>query len=367
MKTDDAKIENLEINYPLEKLAPLEQILFLDIETTGFTARTSYLYLIGCAYYSEGFWHTKQWFAQSYVEEVQILTAFFEFAASYKYLVHFNGNNFDLPFIQQKCEQLRLPYNFDSFEGLDIYRRISFYKYFLKLPNCKQKTIEKFLGIQREDVFTGGELIGVYHDYVKHPSEFAEKSLLLHNADDLQGMLLILPILSYYDLFEGKVKARKVQANSYKDLSGGRRQELVMTLTLPCTLPVDISASANYCYFKASGSEAFLKVPIYEEEMKYYYTNYKDYYYLPTEDVALHKSVASFVDHEHRLPATSSTCYTRKYSCYLPQWDVLIEPFFKREYKSKELFFELTDEMKKNRTAFTIYANHILAMMASSY
>ena len=45
MKTDDAIIENLEVNYPLENFAPLEQILFLDIETTGFTARTSYLYM----------------------------------------------------------------------------------------------------------------------------------------------------------------------------------------------------------------------------------------------------------------------------------------------------------------------------------
>lgn len=367
MKTDDARIENLEIGYPLENLAPLEQILFLDIETTGFTARTSYLYLIGCAYYSEGCWRTRQWFAQSYVEEIQIITAFFEFAASYKYLIHFNGNNFDLPFIQQKCEQLRLPYNFEGFEGLDIYRRVSFYKYFLKLPNCKQKTIEKFLGIRREDAFSGGELIGVYHDYIKMPSEFAEKSLLLHNADDLQGMLQILPILSYYDLFDGKVKARKVQANSYRDINGNRRQELVMTLTLPCTLPVSVSASANYCYFKGGGTQAQLRVPIYEEEMKYFYTNYRDYYYLPAEDVALHRSVASFVDHEHRVNATAATCYTRKYSSYLPQWDVLIEPFFKRDYKSKELFFELTDEIKKNRQAFTSYANHILSMMAATY
>lgn len=169
MKTDDAIIENLEVQYPLEKLAPPDQILFLDIETTGFTPRTSYLYLIGCAYYSDGCWRTRQWFAQSYMEEFQIITAFFEFAASYKYLIHFNGNNFDLPFIQHKCEQLHLPYNFDGFEGLDIYKRVSFYKYFLKLPNCKQKTIEKFLGIEREDAFTGGELIGVYHDYVKLP------------------------------------------------------------------------------------------------------------------------------------------------------------------------------------------------------
>ncbi len=210
-------------------------------------------------------------------------------------------------------------------------------------------------------------MIGVYHDYVKMPSEFAEKSLLLHNADDLQGMLQILPILSYYDLFDGKVKARKVQANSYRDINGNRRQELVMTLTLPCTLPVSVSASANYCYFKGGGTQAQLRVPIYEEEMKYFYTNYRDYYYLPAEDVALHRSVASFVDHEHRVNATAATCYTRKYSSYLPQWDVLIEPFFKRDYKSKELFFELTDEIKKNRQAFTSYANHILSMMAATY
>ena len=367
MKTDDVKIDDLEIGYPLEKLAPPEQLLFLDIETTGFTARTSYLYLIGCAYYSEGSWHTRQWFAQNYQEEAQILTAFFEFAAQYRYLVHFNGNNFDLPFIQQKCQQLQLPYSFDGFTGFDIYKRVSPYKYFLKLPNCKQKTIEQFLEVKREDVFSGGELIGVYHDYVKLPSEFSEKSLLLHNADDLRGMLLILPILAYCDLFSDTVKARKVQANSYKDLAGNKRQELVMTLTLPTPLPTEVSASANCCYFKGLGAEAQLRVPIYEEELKYYYSNYRDYYYLPTEDVALHKSVATFVDKEYRIPATASTCYTRKFSCYLPQWDILIEPFFKRDYKSKEIFFELTDELKKNRSAFTAYANHILAMMASTY
>ncbi|HAD53839.1 MAG TPA: hypothetical protein DCG10_01440, partial [Lachnospiraceae bacterium] len=115
------------------------------------------------------------------------------------------------------------------------------------------------------------------------------------------------------------------------------------------------------------GDNATLKVPIYEEELKYFYSNYTDYYYLPTEDVALHKSVAGFVDKEHRIQASAANCYTRKFSCYLPQWDILFTPFFKRDYKSKELFFELTDEMKKNREGFTQYANHVLSMIASTY
>ena len=132
-------------------------------------------------------------------------------------------------------------------------------------------------------------------------------------------------------------------------------------------LPIPLSSSVNNCYFRGENDTASLKVPIIEEELKYFYANYKDYYYLPTEDIALHKSVAGFVDKEHRLPASAANCYTRKFSLYLPQWDAVFTPFFKREYKSRELFFELTDELKKDRQAFTTYAKHVLDMMSSTY
>jgi len=367
MKISEETLEGFSISYPLNKLAPLERILFIDIETTGFAARSSCLYLIGCAYYLAGKWHTIQWMAENSSQETDILNAFFEFAKIYRYLVHFNGNNFDLPFITQKCEQHSLPYNFDSFQGIDLYRRIAPYKFFLKLPNCKQKTLEQFLGIERKDVFSGGELIGIYHDYVKNPTEFSENCLFLHNSDDIKGMLEILPVLSYYDLFNQPVKAKKVQANTYRDVNGGKRKELMITLTLEQPLPRQVTAAVGGCYFRGAGTEAILKVPIYEEELKYFYSNYNDYYYLPAEDVALHKSVAGFVAREYRVKATAATCYTRKFSSYLPQWDVLFEPFFKRDYQSKELFFELTDRLKKDRQAFCRYADHILNMMASVY
>ena len=100
-------------------------------------------------------------------------------------------------------------------------------------------------------------------------------------------------------------------------------------------------------------------------EMKYFYSNYKDYYYLPQEDIAIHKSVAGFVDKEFRQQALASNCYTRKVSSYLPQWDTLFTPFFKREYKDHDLFFELTDEFKTRREDFNRYAHHILEMIAS--
>lgn len=366
MKISQETLENFTLSYPLEHITPLENVLFVDIETTGFTAKSSYLYLIGCVYYSAGKWNIIQWMAENYTQEVIILKKFFQFAQSYQFLIHFNGNHFDLPYLLEKCEQFKLPYNFNAFQGIDLYKRISPYTSFLNLPNCKQKTLEQFLGINRQDIFTNGELISFYHEYVKSPTEFSEKSLFLHNSDALKGMLEILSLLSYYDLFNNSIKARKVQANYYKDYNGKKRQELFITISLPTALPKAISASANHCYFKGQGQEGTIKIPIYEEELKYFYSNYQDYYYLPTEDIALHKSIATFVDENNRLPATAATCYTRKQSVYLPQWGIFIEPFFKKTYKSQELFFELTDELKKNRAAFTAYASHVLDMIASN-
>ena len=47
MRISEETMENFSVSYPLERLAPVERILFIDIETTGFAARSSYLYLIG--------------------------------------------------------------------------------------------------------------------------------------------------------------------------------------------------------------------------------------------------------------------------------------------------------------------------------
>lgn len=367
MKTFNYKFQQLKIEYDLSLLGEPEKLLFVDIETTGLSSKTASLYLIGACYYKENVWNGIQWFAENTEDEINVIKAFFEFAANYTTLIHFNGNQFDLPFILGRCERLGLSYTFENFEGIDIYKRVSLCKHFLQLPNCKQTSIEKFLRLNREDKYSGGELIQVYKDYLINPTEKQEKLLLLHNKDDLKGMLAILPILAYGDIFNKPVRATKVQANYYRDLNGKKQQELIIRLKLTSFVPVPLSYHANDCYVTAEGNHAALRVPVYTEELKYFYTNYKEYYYLPLEDVAMHKSVASFVDKEHRIPATAATCYTRKYSSYLPMWDYVLEPFFKREYKSSLLFFELTDEFKTNREAFSRYASHILDMLGKGH
>lgn len=361
--------QNLEIRnipYPVEHITSLDKLLFFDIETTGFTAKYSSIYLIGCAFYDGNTFRLTQWFAEKYEEEAEIIEAFITLAKNYTHIVHFNGNNFDIPFIRQKCEAYGFPFSFDTIEGIDIYKRIAPYRYLLNMPNCKQKSVEQFLGIRRKDTYNGGNLINVYHQYVKTPDENAFKLLLLHNADDIRGLIRIFPVLAYYDMFNCPLKAKKVQANTYTDYYGTERQELILRVSLPAPLPAPVHFHANSCYFNGEDKTATFRIPIYREEMKYFYAGYKDYYYFPEEDMAVHKSVASYANKDDRQQATAENCYTRKYSSYLPQWDLFIQPFFKRNYKSKELFFELTEEIKTSRETFSRYAEHVLQMIAET-
>ncbi|MCM1136576.1 MAG: ribonuclease H-like domain-containing protein, partial [Clostridium sp.] len=258
MKTEEIILGNFELKYPLQRLAPLNQILFLDIETTGFLSSESAIYLIGCAFFSEGNWVIRQWFAQTPDEESELISSFLSFASAYTYLIHYNGNSFDLPFIKRKASEYGLSCSFSEMEGLDIYRRIAPYKNFLKLPDCKLRSIERFLGVGRDDAYNGGELIQVYREFLYSHDYNLYHTLLLHNSDDIKGMLEILPILSCYDLFNCSLKARKVQANYYNDAHGVPRKELVLQLVFASPLPVTVSFMAKGCHFKGEGHEGTL-------------------------------------------------------------------------------------------------------------
>lgn len=357
------KIPSFTPAYPIEKLGTKEDILFVDIETTGLSAQTASIYLMGCCFFEKGEWMIRQWLCESVDEEKELLEAFASHLSSYKTLIHFNGNQFDLPFIQKRAAIHGVAITFENMNGIDIYKRIFPYRHFLRLTNCKQKTLEEFLSINREDIYSGGELISVYKSFCKTKDKEALSVLLQHNRDDVYGMIRLLPILSYADFFNETLTVRKVESNTSKDAFGKPQKEILIYFTLKTALPKPISCHGNECYFSGRKNEGMIKVPVYTEEMKYFYSNYKDYYYLPNEDMAIHKSVSTYVDPAFREKATAATCYTRKTSDYLPQWELLFEPFFKRDYQSKSLFFELTDEFKENRDAFSKYASHILSMM----
>ena len=51
-------------DYPFDQDYDISKLVFFDIETTGFAADSTYLYLIGCAYYKDGSFQLIQWFCE---------------------------------------------------------------------------------------------------------------------------------------------------------------------------------------------------------------------------------------------------------------------------------------------------------------
>lgn len=351
---------------PLTDLIFDDHSIFFDIETTGFSPASSTLYMIGSARKNGKYICIDQFFAEKPEEECLVLNAFLEILNQYDTIISFNGVGFDVPFLKAKCDRYDIPEHFKEFNYLDIFKSVSELKFLLKLPNYKQKTIETFLGLARDDKQTGGELINVYHDYVKHPSEEAYHLLHLHNYEDVIGMIDLLPVLSYLEIFNGEYTLLSTRIDTYHAFDGTSGQELIITMQNDYPVPKRISHKLANFYLMISKTRTSIRVPIYEGELHYFYPNYKDYYYLPQEDMAIHKSVASYVDKDFRENARASNCYSRKSGAFLPQSESVMQPEFRKEYKDKISYFELTDDFCASDVMLRRYVDHILKYMVTT-
>lgn len=340
-----------------------EHSIFFDIETTGFSPKQSSLYMIGCARRLEGNICIDQFFAENPSEEKDIISAFLDLLKQYDTIISFNGVGFDIPYLKAKCDFYKIPENFRDYDYLDIFKSVSQLKFLLQLPNYKQKSIESFLGLAREDKQTGGELINVYLDYVKNPNPEAARLLYLHNFEDVLGMIDLLPVLSYLELFNGQYSIISTRIDTYHTFSGETGTELIITMTNDYPVPKRISHKLEDFYLMISPERTSIRVPIYEGELHYFYPDYKNYYYLPKEDMAVHKSVSSYVDKEFREPATASNCYTRKSGSFLPQHNNIMKPEFLKKYKDKTSYFEVTDDFCSSDIMLRRYIDHILKYM----
>lgn len=346
-----------------------EDVIFFDIETTGLSANTSVLYLIGVVYYDNNSWNFVQWFADDSEDEEKIIGAFFKCCENKKVLFNYNGNGFDIPYIKSKIKQLKLDYSFDNIESIDLYKICRKYKDVLQLENCKLKTLERFLGICREDKFSGKELIDTYKKFIKIYSleringdkdkQYKESTpllneLLLHNEEDIVNLLEVIRIYNYKELFDGNVtySSYKVDENRLILIYEGNINDYCVN-NKQC-----IQIKNGNILVVIEDCKLEIRIPLLHEELKFFYPDYKEYYYLPLEDVAMHKSIATYVDREHRQQAKASNCYTKKKDVFVMAMEQIGLALFKKEYGGKDSYCLLNDIEKKNR--FEDYGRSVL-------
>ena len=194
--------------------------------------------------------------------------------------------------------------------------------------------MERLAGFTRHELLSGKECITLYtefmHEKFFHNPESLEKKkrLLFHNEDDLIGTIVCALLLAYTTY---KPICPSVQTTEHS---------VLFTDTLEKKVPANLSFQKGDISFSFEGKSLSIEVPLWEGTLYHFFADYKNYYYLPKEDMAVHKSVGCFVEPAYRQKATAANCYIKKDGRFLPlpagtDWD---SPVFSLTRKDKKVF-----------------------------
>lgn len=361
MKTITKNIK-LNINYDLNLIEVPEKIAFFDIETTGLSPENSELYIIGVLVPADNSalnntvnFKLTQFFSESISDELDLIKAFFKILEKCKALIHFNGDRFDIPYIKKVCAHYNIEHPFDQIKSLDIYKIARRKRIIINSFKFNQKSLEQFLGIKREDRFSGKELIDIYNQYLINYKYSFFESLVLHNKEDLTGLVQLLPILSYKDFIEGEFKLISKSIN---------QDYLEAVFESEYYIPKPFRIKNNLYSVNGKDNIFTLRCRLYTGEAKFFFNNYKDYYYLPLEDMAVHKSIGNFVDKSVRKNAVKSTAYIKKNSTFLPACTGCALKTFYKKYNDKTGYFELEDFDFNNKDLITSFIKGVFSMLS---
>lgn len=273
--------------------------------------------------------------------------------------------------------------------SVDLYHHMKKLKGICRLKSLKLADISTFFGFERKDRFSGGELLYTYSDYMKlrilSRCRFEREkphSLPAEAESELKKDAAFLP-----DFDAGRTYSDYDYYEFHKSLHGKKEEELLEELMLhnfediismlpifsvtrttellyyPCLL-WDREKLLGHLFWEENGSEKILhakelvfplkKPLVYESytkggegfggrltvtpagftlyshtirmELKLFYPDYRNYYYLPIEDYAVHKSIGAYLEKGRSQKAKPDNAYTRhedEYILLLDKKDVI--------------------------------------------
>jgi len=172
----------------LSLLQDIENFIFLDIETMGLFSRP--IILIGLARIHEDKIYFKQIFARHTAEEKAILEDFIKDLDEKAVFATYNGDAFDIPYIEDRLHQYGLGKVLDlpDFDLLLFARR----KWKGILPNCKLITVEKHLfGEGRNKDVPSALVPEFYETYLRTGNIGPIIPIIEHNREDLLTLIHI--------------------------------------------------------------------------------------------------------------------------------------------------------------------------------
>ena len=198
MFINEHEIDNITDNHYLDEIYKVS--LFIDIETTGLSKIYSDIVSITLLLYEDGKYKIYQIFCQYKVDQPDALKYLKELIKSKKYIITYNGNSFDIPFLAEKAEQCNIALSFDSFIKIDLYNCIKKIRYKINTVDLKLKTVEEYFCIERNDTLGGKDVLTLYEAYQLEPRKEFSYLILKHNYEDVYNLPFVMNnIFNLYD------------------------------------------------------------------------------------------------------------------------------------------------------------------------
>lgn len=221
-----------------------------------------------------------QWMIENEEEESELLKTFSDSFRFFYVMIQYNGDSFDQPYLDARYQIHGLSSPFAELPSLDLYRELKPLKGLLKLSRMNQPSMESFLGITERNYCDGGACIRLYKQFASGKKPEAAEIVMGHNREDLLGLGKIFSMLSYLALFNEDYESLNCEIQD---------DQLAFTIKTNYDLPVKFSNHSEEFYIIGQNNCVRLLVKSQNGRLKQYYSNYKDYDYIPSEDTAIPK------------------------------------------------------------------------------
>ncbi len=174
-----------------------EDSCFLDIETLGLNRNRDMVYLVGLIYFNqdENLWNLDQYFAEDLQDEKSMLLELVQAIKQFSTIITYNGDAFDIPYLNNRFKIYNVEYQIPKDISFDLYSIVRKNKQYLNLENYKLKSLERSIGIYREDIYSGKDCIEFYKKYLSTNDSVLKDDILRHNYEDLFYMLDLFKVL----------------------------------------------------------------------------------------------------------------------------------------------------------------------------
>ncbi len=166
--------------------------IILDIETTGLDSAVDNLVVLGLITYEGDKAYIIQYFAEDNSEEIRLLEIYKQRIEGKK-IINFNGDKFDIPFLNIRLDQLGLEPVFP--ESLDIYKVISNKRKYFTFESMKLMDLEKLIGIERKDPSRYKVISKLTDEIIRRDNPWP---IMIHNEYDLVATEKLANIEEYF-------------------------------------------------------------------------------------------------------------------------------------------------------------------------